>query len=330
MTRKLILLITVMMLVLMSFTMVSAQDEGSSIGVLIPNTDNDFALGVSEGIQNTADTLGVNVTILESSDDVETEMENLQTLIEQGVDALLITPTDAVESLATIAAANEAGIPVFIMGDGFEVSEADDISVVSTIGMDNVLAGQTAAESLCGLLDSAGTALEIVNLSDMAMEEDVTTTSEQRSEGFNTFMADSCADVSVMTVDISGMEMIDSVGTLISTLTTNDIDGIFAYTGTDALLAMQATIRARLSGVAIVGFDATTDTLGVVQMGRVSGIVSPSGTQLGEISVETVVSYLAGEEIDTSILTDPFYINSDAMTAVRPSCEERCDDDDDS
>lgn len=326
MTRKLISLVTLLMLFLLSFTLVSAQDDGTTIGVLIPNTENDFSLGVSEGVQSAAESLGVSVTILESDGDIETEMANLQTLINQGVNALLITPTDAVESLATIAAANEAGIPVFIMGDTFEVSEAEDVSIVSTIGMDNVLAGQTAAESLCGLLESTGTILEIVNLPDVAMEEDVTTLSEQRSEGFNIYMTESCADVTVMTVDISGMDMRDSVSTLISTLGNNEINGIFAYNDTDALLAMQATIRARLVGVSIVGFNATTDTLGVVQMGRVTGIISPSGSDLGQTAVETVVSYLAGEEVNTSILTDPFYINADLMTTVRV-CEGRCDDD---
>ena len=325
MFRKILFLCLVVALLIVPLTVVNAQDDdgGTLIGVLIPTTDNDFAAGVSEGALAAAEALGVEVVVLESGGDIDVEAENLATLIEQGVDALLITPTDAVDSLPTIAAANEAGIPVFILGDTFSVAEAE-IDVVSTIGVDNLVAGATAAQVMCDTIEGTGTVLELVNIPESG--DDVVTFEELRSEGFNTYMTESCADVTVIAVDISGLDASGVVGELRTALSENEVNGIFAYNDNDILLAMQATIRARVVGVTLIGFNATTDTLGAVQLGRITGVMSAAGSQLGTAGVETANAFLQGEEVESSVFTDVFFINADEMIAVRQRCEDDCED----
>ena len=320
MFRKIPLLVLLLILLLVPLSLMTAQDgdDGTLIGILIPTTDNDFAAGVSEGALAAAEALGINVVVLASEGDVAVEAENLATLIEQGIDALLITPTDAVESLATIAAANEAGIPVFILGDTFSVAEAE-IDVVSTIGFDNSDAGETAAEILCTNLENTGSVIEVVNLADI--------NAELRSAGFNAYMAESCSDITLISVDVTDLEARAVVGALRDAFSENDINGIFANNDMDALLAMQATIRARLVGVTLIGFNATTDTLGAVQLGRITGIMSPAGSELGSTGVETANAYLTGEEIESNVFTDIFFINADEMVAVRGRCTSDCGDD---
>ena len=318
MFRKIPFLFLLFVLLIVPLTAINAQDDDETlIGILIPTTENDFAAGISEGALTAAESLGIDVVVLASDDDVTVEAENLATLIEQGVDALLMTPTDAVESLTTIATANEAGIPVFILGDTFSVAEAE-IDVVSTIGFDNSDAGETAAEVLCTTLENTGSVIEVVNLSD--------TNSELRSEGFNTYMTESCADVTVISVDVTDLDARSIVRSLRNAFSENEINGIFTNNDMDALLAMQATIRARLVGVTLIGFNATTDTLGAVQLGRITGIISPAGSELGSAGVETANAYLTGEEVESNVFTDIFFINADEMVAVRGRCTGDCGD----
>jgi len=327
MSRKFLLGCAILALLVMSAFTIGAQDDEAVIGVLIPSTAGEFYAGVVEGAEALATEYGVSVEVLSSDNEIETELANAEALIEQGVSAVIINPLDAVESLPAIEALNAAEIPVFLMDRGLDFADAE-VEFVSTIGMDNLAAGASAAEYLCTSLEEAGNVLVLVNMPEMEEDADMAEDAEMdeevvlspadaRLEGFNTFLAESCTGLITTELNLNGLEDAEVSAAITDAL--DGTDAVFATNGDDILTAMTAVIRARLSGVTLIGFDATEDTLGAIQLGRLNGVISPNGGLLGATAVETAAQFLTGEEIELTYTLDPLVINADAFDAVR-SC----------
>ena len=328
MSRKTLLVVLMMAFLVTPMFAINAQDDASSVvGVLIPTTNGDFYDGLAESLQELAADFGLEVVILSAENDLETESANLTSLIEQGVSALLFSPMDVVASLPIIAEANAAGIPVFVLSSDLDLTDAE-VEVVSTIGMDNAVAAATAAEYLCTTLEETGTIIELYNV-DVMMEEEAetvetdateameaTSAADVRSEAFNAYFAENCTGVTVSQLDISGLDS-TAATTAIRGALSDEVNAIFASNDADILNAMSATIRARRNNITLLGFNATEDTLGAIEIGRLTGTISPSGTQLASVGLATVEAYLAGETVENTYTLDPLVINADAIEAVR-------------
>jgi len=330
MSRKVISLFVLLALLVVSAVSINAQDEETVIGVLLPSNTGEYYEGLVEGVETTAAEIGVEVVVLVSDNDLETEATNLELLIEQGVNALLIDPVDVADSLDVIAAANEAGIPVFVLTSEIDLT-GTEIEVTSMIGIDNTAAGELAGEYLCTTLEETGTILELVNMpvmeEDMEAEESddaemTMTPAEARSAGFEAYMTENCGGVTVEMFDVTEMEEDDIVAALREIVSGEDApNAIFATNDVETLLAMRAVIRARASGeVQVFGFNATADTLGAITAGQLNGVISPSGGSLGVAAIEAAANFLSGEEIDNVLTLDPLVINADAIDAVRRPC----------
>lgn len=314
MTRKFIALLVVLVLILGAFATVSAQEEDTVIGVMLPTVNGDFYDGMVELFGTAAGELGVTVTVMDSEYDLEVEAENIAALIEDDIDALLFTPVDAVESLSVIEAANEAEVPVFLIGENAELSAAE-VEVVSTVGIDNEVGGQVAAEYVCSSIEDGGTVLELVE----TFEDEESTLAEvyqARSEAFAAYLDEECSGFTVETFDVTGMSSREMLRELPEALTEGEVVSIFATNDLNILSVVRPVVRAQVD-VLLVGFNATEDTLGAIQLGSLNGVVSSSGSDLGMLGLETALAYLDGEEVESNLVLNPLLINAEALTQVR-------------
>ncbi len=142
--RKVMFLVLAVMLVL-GAGVISAQDDGITIGLSLSTLNNPFFVTLRDGAQAAADELGVELIVVDAQDDPATEDGEYSGLdCSKGVDAILINPTDADAIVPSIEAANAANIPVFTVDRGAAAGE-----VVSHIASDNVAGGAMAARFLC-------------------------------------------------------------------------------------------------------------------------------------------------------------------------------------
>jgi ABC-type sugar transport system substrate-binding protein len=121
-----------------------------TIGLSISTLNNPFFVTLRDGAQAAADALGVDLVVVDSQDDPATEASNMEDLIAQGVDVILVNPTDSDAIVPSILAANDAGIPVFTIDRGASGGE-----VVSHIASDNVAGGRLAGAYVCDALGGA-------------------------------------------------------------------------------------------------------------------------------------------------------------------------------
>ncbi len=147
----LLAVIGVLIVVLGYLALRPSGEESYKMGLSLSTLNNPFFVTLKEGAEEAADKAGVELIVVDAQDDPAREATNIEDLIQQGVDAILVNPTDADAVVPSIQKANEADIPVFTIDRGASGGE-----VVAHIASDNVAGGVMAGLFLCDALAGSG------------------------------------------------------------------------------------------------------------------------------------------------------------------------------
>jgi len=294
MFRKSMLFVLIVLLAAFPLGALHAQDDGYTLGLSLSTLNNPFFVTLRDGAQAAADELGVELIVLDSQDDPATEAANMEDLIAQGVDAILVNPTDTDAIVPSILAANDAGIPVFTIDRG-----AAGGQVVSHIASDNVAGGRMAGMFLCNAIGGEGLVVELEGIPGSSAARD-------RGEGFNAYISENCPDVEVVARQTANFNRAEGLTVFENILQAQDqIDGVFAHNDEMVLGAIEAaTAAGRAEDIVFVGFDAVNDAVTAVNEGRLAATVAQQPALMGQLGVERAVAYLNGEEVAASIPVD--------------------------
>ncbi len=260
---------------------------GGTVGLALSTLQNPFFVTLRDGAQQAADDAGIELVVADAQDDAQTQADDLQNFISQGVDVIVVNPVDSAAIVPSIEAANEAGIPVVTVDRG-----ADGGEIASHIASDNVLGGQLAGEYLFEQIGGAG---------NVAMLEGVpgTSAARDRGEGFTNAL-DEAADVELAANQTANFNREEGFTVAQNILQSNpELDGIFAQNDEMALGAVEAAREAgALEDLVIVGFDATDDALAAIEAGEMAATVAQQPDVLGARGIETAAAIIAGDEVD--------------------------------
>lgn len=268
-------------------TATSDGGAGGTVGLALSTLQNPFFVTLRDGAQQAADDAGIELVVADAQDDAQTQADDLQNFISQGVDVIVVNPVDSAAIVPSIEAANEAGIPVVTVDRG-----ADGGEIASHIASDNVLGGQLAGEYLFEQIGGAG---------NVAMLEGVpgTSAARDRGEGFTNAL-DEAADVELVANQTANFNREEGFTVAQNILQSNpELDGIFAQNDEMALGAVEAAREAgALEDLVIVGFDATDDALAAIEAGEMAATVAQQPDVLGARGIETAAAIIAGDEVD--------------------------------
>ncbi len=295
MRRTLVLIVSVL-LVAAGPLFASGQAEGGGeaeapvFGLSVSTLNNPFFVTLRDGAQAAADEMGVELVVVDSQDDPAREASNIQDLIQRGVDALLINPTDSDAVVPSVQRANDAGIPVFTIDRGANGGE-----VVSHIASDNVAGGEMAAEYLIEAIGGSGQVVEVQGIPGTSAARD-------RGEGFNNVVGQN-DDVEVIARQTANFNRTEGLNVFQNILQSeSNIDGVFAHNDGMVLGAIQAAESAgRADDIVFVGFDAIADAVQAVQDGRLAATVAQQPARIGSLGVETAMSHMQGESVEDFI-----------------------------
>jgi ribose transport system substrate-binding protein len=266
-------------------------EEGPvTLGISISTLNNPFFVTLRDGAQEAADEMGVELVVVDSQNDAARESSNIQDLVQRGVDALLVNPTDSDAVVPSVQRANDAGIPVFTIDRGSNGGE-----VVSHIASDNVAGGEMAAEHLVELIGGSGNVVEIQGIPGTSAARD-------RGQGFNNIINET-GGVEIVAAQPAGFDRTEGLNVFQNILQAqSDIAGVFAHNDSMVLGAIQAAESAGRAGdMAFVGFDAIDDAIQAIKDGRLDATVAQQPAEMGRLGVETAVAYLEGEDVQSSI-----------------------------
>ena len=293
MTRMLVITVLLVAVFPVGAASVSAGEtsQAFTIGLVLPNVNSPFFEGMVAGAQEAADQHDVNLVVSVADDDIDTELANVEALIEQPVDAIVFRPIDPELSVPAYQAAVDAGVPVVLVGDLTLDPEAEQQPIVIT-GND-LDGGKLAAESMCTALEENGSVLELVGAPD-AMTTD-------RNTGFEEYMAESCSDVTLVPFETVDMDADALKAALADAFRTTPPDGVFAYDSATTQAALEASIISRAKGLTFIGYGVNEDTLAAVKMYQLKALITPSPWLLGGSGVDTSLAVLNGEDVMGSV-----------------------------
>ena len=124
-----------------SFIGCSKAENDKKIGIVLSTLNNPFFVSMKNGAEKEAEKLGYELIVLDSQDDPVKERSNVEDLIQLGVVALLINPTDSDAVIKAVEIANESNVPVITLD-----RQSNGGEVTSHIASDNIKGGAMAAE----------------------------------------------------------------------------------------------------------------------------------------------------------------------------------------
>jgi ribose transport system substrate-binding protein len=162
----------------------SNDDTGDTvtIGFSAPAADHGWMAGITEAARAQADKYDdVDLQVAEGTNDVGTQISQVETFINDGVDAIVLLPFDGAAMTPVALKAMDAGIPVINVDREFD----SPFAARATILGDNYGMGVSAGTYICSRLGDKPDAIigEVAGIDSLPLTQD-------RSQGFADALAD--------------------------------------------------------------------------------------------------------------------------------------------
>lgn len=291
---KKILAFSLVAIISMSFFMgCSNRNSDKKVGIVLSTLNNPFFVSMKEGAEKEAEKLGFELIVLDSQNDPAKERSNVEDLIQLGVVALLINPTDSDAVVKSVEVANEANIPVITLD-----RQSNGGEVTSHIASDNIKGGSMAAEFV---LEKLGTEANI-NVVELQGIPGASATRD-RGAGFHSILDDK-TNVKFVSSQAADFDRQKGLSVMENILQGNsDVQVVFAHNDEMALGAAKAIGTSNVKAM-VIGFDGNEDALDAVEKGEMIATVAQQPDLIGALGVELALKIYNGEAVDKEIAAD--------------------------
>jgi len=263
---------------------------GKKIGMVISTLNNPFFVTMKDGAEKKAKELGYTLVVLDSQNDSAKERSNVEDLMQQGVSAIIINPTDSDAVKNAIQVANDKKVPVVTVD-----RQANGGTVACHVASDNVKGGSMAADFILSQL-GAKSDIKIVELQGIPGAS----ATRDRGAGFHK-VVDAKSNVKVaasQAADFDRQKGLSVTENIIQSTPT--FDAVFAHNDEMALGAVKA-IKAANKKVIVVGFDGTKDAVDAVNSGDMAATIAQQPDLMGSMAVDNAVKVAKGETVEKQI-----------------------------
>jgi ribose transport system substrate-binding protein len=286
--------------------------------VMIPKaTQASFWNAVRRGAEQAAEEFSVDLTWKGPARDNDraSQKQVTQQFINEGVDGILLAPTDSKALVPEVRAATAQGIPVLIFDSALEGEQGKDF--IGFVATDNHAAGKLGGKHLMELVGQGGKTILFRHM------EGQESTANREDGALAEFRAAS-ADILVenrYTGQTAGeaqktaLNMIDSI---------RKADGIFASNQTSSEGLLVALQNNNLAGkIKFVGFDSSPLLVEGLANGEINALVVQDPVKMGYLSVKQMVEHLRGQPIEPVISTACHLVTRENMNdpGIKPLIE---------
>ncbi|MFD3158316.1 ribose ABC transporter substrate-binding protein RbsB [Haloimpatiens sp. FM7330] len=262
----------------------------NKIGMVVSTLNNPFFVSMKEGAEKKAKALGYELVVLDSQNDPAKERSNVEDLVQQGVGAVLVNPTDSDAVKNAIQVANDSEIPVITLD-----RQSNGGTVACHIASDNVKGGSMAADFILDSLKDKKE-IKIVELQGLPGAS----ATRDRGEGFHK-VVDGKSNIKVVASQPADFDRQKGLSVMENIIqATPKFDAVFAHNDEMALGAVKA-LKAANKNVIVVGFDGTGDAKDTVKKGNMAATMAQQPSVMGEMGVDNAVKIIKGEKVQSKI-----------------------------
>lgn len=256
------------------------------IGLSVSTLNNPFFVSLKDGVLKEAKAKGMQVIVIDAQNDSAKQVNDVQDLLQQGVDALLINPTDSAAISTAVKSANDIGIPVITLD-----RSADKGKVESLVASDNIKGGEMAANYI---IDQLGENAKVVELEGVPGAS----ATRERGKGFHNIADKKLKVVEKQSAHFDRTEGLNVMENIIQG--NPDIQAVFAHNDEMALGALEA-INSSGKNIIVVGFDGNDDALKSIKDGKLNATVAQQPELIGKLAVKAAGAVLQGKKVEKNI-----------------------------
>ena len=292
--NKKIFSVGLMLMMLMTSFIGCGRDNKPKIGMVLSTLNNPFFVNMKDGAEKEAEKLGYDLVVLDSQNDPAKERANVEDLVQLGVIALLINPTDSDAVVKTVEVANKSNIPVITLD-----RQANGGKITSHIASDNIKGGEMAAEYVLDKFKDEKGPINVVEIQGIPGAS----ATRDRGEGFHNIMDknDKFNFISIQAADFDRQKGLQVMENIIQA--NPNIQVVFAHNDEMALGAVKA-IKASGINALVIGFDGNDDAKDSIDANEMTATIAQQPDLIGALGVELANKIYNGESIKDKIAAD--------------------------
>ncbi|AOL99471.1 Ribose import binding protein RbsB [Bacillus subtilis] len=264
----------------------SGNKKEFTIGLSVSTLNNPFFVSLKKGIEKEAKKRGMKVIIVDAQNDSSKQTSDVEDLIQQGVDALLINPTDSSAISTAVESANAVGVPVVTIDRSAEQGKVETL-----VASDNVKGGEMAAAFIADKLGKGAKVAELEGVPGASA-------TRERGSGFHNIADQKLQVVTKQSADFDRTKGLTVMENLLQGHP--DIQAVFAHNDEMALGALEA-INSSGKDILVIGFDGNKDALASIKNGKLSATVAQQPELIGKLATEAADDILHGKKVQKTI-----------------------------
>lgn len=272
-------------------TATTQTDKKIVIGMTLYSLKNEFTVRLSNAAKKKAEELGVELKIYDGNYDPNTQINQVETMISDGVNAIILNPQDAKACAVAVDKAAAANIPVIGVN-----TRVDSDKLASYVGSKDVYAGELEMQAIADKIGGKGNIVILDGpLGQSAQLE--------RTQGIQNVLK-KYPDIKVLAEKTANWSRSEAMTVMENWLQAFDkIDAVVGENDEMALGARQA-IEAKKLDIPTIGVDGITDALNAVEKGTLIASIFQDGAGQGSKALEIAAEAAKGNKIDKEYWID--------------------------
>jgi ABC-type sugar transport system, periplasmic component len=260
------------------------------IGWSVYNASYEYFETMQQGVLAKAKELGIQVISNDQKSSTEEMVRGALNLIDQGIDALVISPFDPRAMAPIVTKAKEKGIPVVVVDVGTGNTDVD-----AFILSDNFGGGIYAGEYALQLIKEHN--ITSKNVAILKVEE-TSTYARRRGDGFKRVMEDAGYNIVAEVTANSETDQAYEAMKKILEEHGDDLAVVFCENDRMALGAAQAIDEAGKKGqIMVIGFDGIPSAVDAIKKGLMQGTIAQQPYEMGELGTDIAQALLTGGSV---------------------------------
>ena len=265
------------------------------IGIAVPHLSNPHYVGQAYGYLDEAQSLGVQVTLLEAGwyQYLDKQVSQIEDLVASKVDAIILVAVSGPGTVGAVEDAVAAGIPVINVN-----VMTDSDKVVTRIRSDDDVIGRMQADFLGERLKGVGNIV-------MLRGAPGTSWAEIRGNAFKKRLAEKYPGMKILGEQYSQSTPADGLRLMEDFLQTfPEINGVYNGADSTAIGAAQAVLAAGKQGATVITTtDFQIDTEKFIREGVITSSVLQQTVTMGRWGIRAAINYLEKRPVPPALFT---------------------------
>ncbi len=264
------------------------------VGVILKSTDNPYFALIKAGVEDEADSLGVQVMVVspETEPDITAQATLLDTMADMAVDVIAIAPSDEQALTDGLNRAVENGKIIISVDSCMDFADS-----ACYIGSNQYNAAYQQGAYAAKLVSETENANAIIL---RGAEEDKTHT--LREYGIEDGLYD--GDVHVLDVEVCNSSEEEAAECMATLLEQYDNIDVVCTTNDSMAVGAQRAIAEAGREIHIVSFDGMQEATELVRVGEIDATFAQDAYEMGRQCIQCAVKLYQGETVESSIYTD--------------------------